>query len=89
MLNLDSDEIISASVSDQLISSQLNRVQIGLHLFSWRGGAEWRCVDFELGRGCGGALRRAGGEVIACMRGDFECDFDRLVWSSRHNSSFG
>jgi hypothetical protein len=27
------------------------------------------------GDGCGGALRRAGlGKVIACVRGDFECN---------------
>jgi hypothetical protein len=31
------------------------------------GGAEWRCVEFELGRGRGGALRASGsGKVNAC-----------------------
>jgi hypothetical protein len=38
------------SASDQLISSQLNQIGVPL-LFATqgRGGAEWRCVDFELG----------------------------------------
>jgi hypothetical protein len=64
---------------DQLISSQLN--QVGVPFVVGRrgaGGAEWRCVDFELGRSargaCGcvrcGVRGRAGGvlSVIAWLR---------------------
>jgi hypothetical protein len=70
MLNWDSDQIISASATDHN-SSQLSSfvLESGVPLLSGagRGGAEWRCVDFELGRGRGGALRACGsGKVNAC-----------------------
>jgi hypothetical protein len=48
--------MISASSSDQLIATQLICVRVGLHLLMGRRvrggeqGAEYRCVDLELGR---------------------------------------
>jgi hypothetical protein len=51
VLDRDSGQIISASASDQLIATQFVYVWTG-RSFVCRacGGAEWRYVDFELGR---------------------------------------
>src|SRR4051812_31716953 len=45
------DQLPLCSLSDQLIPTRLICVRV-MRLFFWlRGGAEWRCEDFELGRG--------------------------------------
>jgi hypothetical protein len=58
------------------------RARIGRPFVVGRGGAlsgdVWR---FELGRGCGGALRRAGGGKVECVR------WRRWVVSNRLNNS--
>jgi hypothetical protein len=56
----DSGQIILCSASDHLIP-QLNSVRAGRRVPSLsgrkaRGGAEWRCVDFEMGQSGGAFL---------------------------------
>ncbi len=50
MLDWDTDQIVSASASDQLITTQLIRVRIGRPFDVGRVGAEWRWVDVEVGQ---------------------------------------
>jgi hypothetical protein len=68
---------IPAMPQDHLIATQLKRVRIGEHsVVRARWGAEWRCVDFDLGRrGRVWVWRVAPCGAVGqgeCVRGDFE-----------------
>jgi len=68
-LNWDSDQIISVPASESTHHNSTSFVSgSGVPLLPVRGGAEWGCVDVELG-----ACAWAVGPVSACA-GDFECD---------------